>query len=469
MRFLLLLLAGLLICTAPLRAQGIVFHQGDLKSLFAKAAAEHKPVYVDVYTTWCGPCKLMAKNIFPDSAVGAFMNARFISCKVDAERGEGIAFAAKNKVAAYPTSLYFSPAGEMVFQHVGYEADKKKYIATGQTALDEIASPENLLAMRRKLAAGERDTASLYRYLTKLRAFGMSGYEARDVAVATLKALPAEARKSPRAMLPLCLANRDGDLGIYEACLPVTDGMKAIAGNSYDDLQNAFLSANEKQLPAATAAGTAALRKRLGERRRIMAGAPGRDEASMAQDEAYMRLRLAQDHHHPEALNPEVPAFVKRYWLSATDSSLKASNDASVKFIREQLAAYFAENATPEEEQKAMLAQYAGPNQARDGLASNLNTFAWAYYKMKRPQPEIQMALGWIDFALKMRPGYTNGMDTKAHLQESLGQREAAIATENKAISLAEASGENADSYQDYLAELVAVNPALPKPKAAHK
>ena len=37
--------------------EGIVFDQGSWKAVLAKAKRENKLVFVDVYTSWCGPCK----------------------------------------------------------------------------------------------------------------------------------------------------------------------------------------------------------------------------------------------------------------------------------------------------------------------------------------------------------------------------------------------------------------------------
>src|SRR5215831_9330297 len=45
----------------------------------AKARAENKFIFVDCYTSWCGPCKYMAKNIFPQQEAGDFFNDKFIS------------------------------------------------------------------------------------------------------------------------------------------------------------------------------------------------------------------------------------------------------------------------------------------------------------------------------------------------------------------------------------------------------
>lgn len=76
-RILPLLICMLLIQTGF--SQGMVFETGNWDSILKKAKKEKKLIYLDAYTTWCGPCKMMKKNIFPDEAVGKFYNQHFVN------------------------------------------------------------------------------------------------------------------------------------------------------------------------------------------------------------------------------------------------------------------------------------------------------------------------------------------------------------------------------------------------------
>lgn len=69
---------------------GIKFFTGSWKAVLAEAKRQNKPVFVDIYTTWCGPCKLMAKEAFPNPTVGEKFNSSFVSYQIDAEKGEGV-------------------------------------------------------------------------------------------------------------------------------------------------------------------------------------------------------------------------------------------------------------------------------------------------------------------------------------------------------------------------------------------
>lgn len=99
---------------------GIQFQELSLKDAMAKAKKEHKLIFVDVYTTWCGPCKLLKKNTFPDKTLGEYYNKNFISIAADAEKGEWIKFADDHRVQGYPTMMILDAEGKEIDRTVGY-------------------------------------------------------------------------------------------------------------------------------------------------------------------------------------------------------------------------------------------------------------------------------------------------------------------------------------------------------------
>ena len=64
--------------------QGICFYSGNWEEVCRKAAGENKVIFLDVYTSWCGPCKKMASEVFTLPEVGSFFNTHFINYKIDA-------------------------------------------------------------------------------------------------------------------------------------------------------------------------------------------------------------------------------------------------------------------------------------------------------------------------------------------------------------------------------------------------
>ena len=99
--------------------QGVEFLEKPMAELMAQSQAEGKLIFVDVYATWCGPCKYMASNVFTQAKAGDYFNATFVNAKFDAEKGEGIDLARKYRVQAYPTFLILDSGGKEVARIVG--------------------------------------------------------------------------------------------------------------------------------------------------------------------------------------------------------------------------------------------------------------------------------------------------------------------------------------------------------------
>jgi len=118
MRYLFLLLTSFIL-RGPISAQGIEFFHGTWDEALEKSKAEERPIFVDCYTTWCGPCKRMAKQVFTQPAVGEFYNDNYINVKIDMESKMGRKFGSKYPVQAYPTLYYIDAAGEVLHKIKG--------------------------------------------------------------------------------------------------------------------------------------------------------------------------------------------------------------------------------------------------------------------------------------------------------------------------------------------------------------
>jgi thioredoxin-related protein len=154
----------------------IDFEHEEWKRVKAQAKKENKIVFVDAYTTWCGPCKWMAKNVFTDEAVGDFYNKNFINLKLDMEKGEGLAFAQEYQVNAYPTLLFVDGEGSLVHKHLG-AVPAEQFLTVGQDAV----SPERRIGSYiDKYPAMKHDKAFLQEYVVKMMSAGMQVGEAAN-------------------------------------------------------------------------------------------------------------------------------------------------------------------------------------------------------------------------------------------------------------------------------------------------
>ena len=153
--------------------QGINFENSDFKTALAKATAENKIVFIDAYTTWCGPCKWMSKNVFTDEKVGTFYNDKFVNLKVDMEKGEGKDIARTYEVYAYPTLLFLDCTGKMLHISIGSRS-VEEFLLLGEAAID----PERqVTTMTERYDAGERNPSFLKKYVDVITSAGIEGFD----------------------------------------------------------------------------------------------------------------------------------------------------------------------------------------------------------------------------------------------------------------------------------------------------
>ena len=141
-------------------AQGIIFFEGTWKEALSEAAKQGRIVFVDAYATWCGPCKMMTRNVFTEKAVGDFFNENFINVRIDMEAGEGILFAGNYGVDAYPSLLFIDGDAKVVHRSIGYH-NAPEFLNLGRTALDPS---RRLSFFEGRYAAGDRDPEFLHDY-----------------------------------------------------------------------------------------------------------------------------------------------------------------------------------------------------------------------------------------------------------------------------------------------------------------
>lgn len=124
-----------------------------------KAGKKAKPIFVDVYTEWCGPCKLLDKTTFIDEAVVKKLNEDYIPVKFNGEGNEVLNYKGKKytnpnfnpdrkgrnsihefttylELVGYPSLFIFDAKGEKVKSIVGYK--------TAQELLKDLEAPKSV-------------------------------------------------------------------------------------------------------------------------------------------------------------------------------------------------------------------------------------------------------------------------------------------------------------------------------------
>lgn len=202
-----LVLSVILMTSLSITAQGIEFFEGTWEQVLEKAKTEDKPIFVDAYAKWCGPCKAMSKTVFPDESVGKFFNKNFISVKYDMEEDMGRAFGKVFPVSAYPTLFFIDQDGKLLKRIVGArKADQ--LIQEGEMVLKANDRSKNFEA---DYAAGKRDYDFMLQYV---KALANSGKSATKVANEYLSSNP-EISKEQRLGF-IFEASTDADSKIFE-------------------------------------------------------------------------------------------------------------------------------------------------------------------------------------------------------------------------------------------------------------
>lgn len=113
-----LLLMTLLMINAQVEFRQVLSSE-DMDAVWADAVRQNKAVFVDIYATWCGPCKWLDANVFETKVAGEYMNKEFINVKLDGESDFGRVFAMKSGLSAYPSLFLFNSEQKLMNMMVG--------------------------------------------------------------------------------------------------------------------------------------------------------------------------------------------------------------------------------------------------------------------------------------------------------------------------------------------------------------
>jgi thioredoxin-related protein len=116
-----------------------------------KSKTEKRKIFIDVYTDWCGWCKVMDKNTFNDPTIAQILNEKFYPVKFNAEQRESVQYngttfkfvesgrngyhelaaALLNNKLSYPTVVFLDEDFKMIQPLPGYrQAPEFHKIAT---------------------------------------------------------------------------------------------------------------------------------------------------------------------------------------------------------------------------------------------------------------------------------------------------------------------------------------------------
>ncbi len=426
---------------------GIAFEPGSWKEVVAKAKAENKLIFLDTYTTWCGPCKWMDKNVYPDAKVGQKFNAAFVNYKIDAEKGEGITLAKKYQVTAYPTYLFVSADESLVYRTIG-SRPAEKFIEEADKAM-AAGQGRPLAAYEADYAAGKRDAAFLSEFLGKKKTLG---YDDPKLLDEYLSALPADSLLSARTF------------GLLVATPPRvgTKAFNTLAENS-DKIRELYGMMGQQKAQRAVQNGIlASARTATKEKDRArfdQALAANTKLAKRPQDAARLNDDLTVEFYkatkdvekYAEATRRFVATYVEKNNL---DSLRKLDAQVYAQVVQPYISGQKDSTSAQGKAEYEQMKKYARTMQT--GQVANLyNRFAWGFYETVSDKKALQEALVWSKRSLDISPDNTAFIDTYAQLLYKTGQLKEAVQWEQKAIDLAKVSEpEGVKGYEETLQKM---------------
>jgi thioredoxin-related protein len=122
---------------------------------------EPKKIFMDVYTDWCGPCKLLDKKTFSNKKVIRYINQHYYAVKFNGEGTESVTynnftytnpnyqperkgrnaqhfFADALKITAYPSLVFFNETGGVIQALPGYKSPQDLEIFLKMIATDDF-------------------------------------------------------------------------------------------------------------------------------------------------------------------------------------------------------------------------------------------------------------------------------------------------------------------------------------------
>jgi thioredoxin-related protein len=366
--------------------KGVQFvHDLSWQQIKAKAKAENKFIFMDCFTTWCGPCKFMSSSVFPLESVGSVVNAHFIAVEVQLDStnqdnaevktwyADAHAIAGKYRVEAYPTYLFFDPDGNLVHRNLG-SSPPEVFITMVTDALDPDKQYYRMLA---KYQAGERDSGFL-------RRFAYAALDAYDL--------------------------ENGQKGAEDY---LNTGVNLYDRTSLQLIRACTRSSRDKWFPV------------LYEQAQKVDSVLGPRTAERVTQNIILREEIYSRFPEQKTEQPDWSAI-------RTAVAAKYPREAPELVAKARVSYYLGKRDWP-----GVRSAVTGYLQACGSLAdpSDLNSYAWAIFQNCDDMSCISAALDWSKESFKDNRD-PNFLDTYANLLYKLGKKDDAIAWEQQAADL---------------------------------
>lgn len=429
--------------TALFAQDGIQFYHGSWKEALAKAKAENKLIFIDVYTSWCGPCKAMARDIFPLKQVGEKFNASFINYKIDAEKGEGIEVANTYKVNAYPTYLFVNGDGVLYYTTLG-AMPVADFINTANNALTEFGDPKPLPAWDAEYEAKKGDKAFLMGYLQKRSRLRLRNNALLDQYVFIAAQEELMSKETLNFLLQQEFA---GVNGAYFKFLETNKAeIEKVMGFPAGSLNNLLIRYASGDVSTAVANRDSLLMEKIVS----IVEAAGAGNPSGPSGEAVRMSYYTQTGNEKELI--KVLDRYSKAVLGYDKKKIKEADSQQLKRFNEALASGSMGQVS---EAEAAQARKFYSTSASTDYAYRIRSLADAAFKAVDNKKVLQDAVQWMAVAAEYSDNFTIP-ETTAGIYYKLGKKQEAMAYQEKAIAALTAAKLNNEVLSTRLADNLA-------------
>ena len=233
-----------------------VTNESEWDQVTAKASEAGKPIFLDVYATWCGPCKYLEKNVYTNPDLGDYYNDKYINAKMDGETDFGAVFASEHQLQAYPTMFFLTADAGLITKIVGVrEAGPLQEI--GKTVVE---NSDKMAYYSENFSKNNLSLEELQKYQAILTTLGQDD-KAAEVGAAILPSLTEEDIMDPKYKDIILAASPDLDSKVFK----VLKANKAKFEETWskEELNQLFGSIFNHTLSEAIAAKDITLRDRI--------------------------------------------------------------------------------------------------------------------------------------------------------------------------------------------------------------
>ncbi len=383
-------------------AQGIRFAGGlSWQQIKAKAKAENKYIFVDGYATWCIPCKRMDSEVYPNDSLGVFMNARFISVKVqmdstknDADfvkqwRADANEMMREHRVTAFPTYLFLDAEGYLLHKGVGFKT-AGDFMVLARIPADPASQYHALLGRYR---AGTLPCAAknyLARTAKQFRENELADSIAADYIADCFAQLPDAQRwtkENIQFMISFTKASSDKS---FQLIYQNREKINQIMGN------DTFAQMTIENI--------------------------------IMKEQVYPVLKMAQNENLKEI------DWEKLIWTITSKYDTYTANSA-ITFGKMNWYGRIKNYGLYCKYLIEKVENYSGVDVKKNTFY--INNSAWKVFQYSQDKDQLYKALFWIEGVVNMEPEDAASLDTYANLLYKLGERQKAITVQQKAVQYA--------------------------------